>query len=153
MTGNGGTDNPIVYVHAPFGGAHYRQSCELRERVLRKPLGIPLRDEDMADDAEEELFCALKGEHVIASLQLKPIDQTTVKLRQMAVEPEFQKSGIGSTLVRFAEDWARANGITQIVLHARVEVTRFYEALDYAVEGERFVSVGIPHVAMRKRIR
>ena len=77
----------IQYVHTPFGGAHYRQAYDLRERVLRKPLGIPLRDEDTADDAGEELFYALQDEHVIASLQLKPIDATTMKLRQMAVEP------------------------------------------------------------------
>lgn len=142
----------LLFACALFGGPQYRQALDLRERVLRRPLGIPLRDVDTADDSNEELFCALNGEHVIACLQLKPIDAATMKLRQMAVEPAFQKHGIGSALVRFAEDWARASGIATVVLDARADVTAFYEKLGYSTLGEPFVSVGIAHRGMVKAL-
>ena len=143
---------PIVYVHARFGGNEYRSALALRERVLRKPLGIPLRDSDTATDEEEELFCALRGDAVIASLQLKPLGAATMKLRQMAVEPSLQKSGVGSALVRFAEQWARTRAVRAIVMDARAEAVRFYERLGYSAEGEPFESVGIPHRKMKRTL-
>ena len=140
-------------VHTPYGGAQYRDARALRERVLRRPLGLPLREIDVRDDAEEELFCAVDGECVVACLQLKPLDSATMKLRQMAVEPRFQNSGVGSALVQFAEGWAREHGIGAIVLDARTAVLPFYEKLGYARKGEPFESVGIPHQKMAKTLR
>jgi predicted GNAT family N-acyltransferase len=144
---------PIAYVHARHGGTEYRNARDLRERVLRKPLGLPLRDIDTVADAEEELFCAVRGDTVIACLQLKPIDAVTMKLRQMAVEPAFQKSGVGSALVRFAEQWARTRSLASIVLDARVEAVRFYTRLGYVLDGQPFESVGIPHQKMKRALR
>ena len=142
----------IAYVQARFGGPHYRAACDLRERVLRRPLGIPLRDVDTAEDSGEELFCALQAERVIACLHLKYVDAATMKLRQMAVDPAFQKSGVGSGLVRFAEGWARGRATDAIVLDARIAAAPFYERLGYAREGEPFESVGIPHIRMRRSL-
>ena len=143
----------IRFVRAAFGTPHYEQAYRLREDILRRPLGIPLREADTKDDALEELFCALMDERVVACLHLKPVDATTMKLRQMAVEPAMQKSGVGSALVRYAEHWAQEHGIDTIVLDARVQVVRFYEILGYTAEGDEFVSVGIPHRRMRKTLR
>lgn len=142
----------IRFTHAEFGTPLYEAAVQLREKVLRKPLGIPLRDVDTADDAQEELFCALSGDRLIACLHLKPADGATMKLRQMAVEPQFQKSGVGSALVRYAEHWAAAHGIATIALDARTAVTKFYESLGYRIDGDEFESVGIPHIHMSKAL-
>jgi predicted GNAT family N-acyltransferase len=142
----------IMLAHALFGGPQYQQALELRERVLRLPLGIPLRDEDTKDDKGEHTLVALMGARVIACLMLKPAGARTMKLRQMAVEPEFRNAGVGSALVRHAEDWARSEGVKEIVMDARAEATPFYEQLGYVAEGEPFTSVGIPHRKMRKAI-
>jgi hypothetical protein len=152
MTSGGDSGLQVMMVHALFGGPQYKQALQLRERVLRLPLGIPLRDEDTAEDAQEHTLCALMGAQVIACLLLKPAGAHTMKLRQMAVEPEFQKSGVGSALVRYAETWARSEGVATIVMDARAEVTPFYEKLGYAKDGEPFTSVGIPHQKMRKSL-
>ena len=144
---------PIVYTHARFGDDEYKGALGLRERVLRKPLGIPLRDIDVENDSEEELFCALRGDDVIACLLLKPVDERTMKLRQMAVDPHFQKSGVGSALVRFAEQWARTREVAAITMDARTEAVRFYERLGYATDGKPFESVGIPHQKMKRALR
>jgi predicted GNAT family N-acyltransferase len=142
----------IMFAHVLFDGPQYKQALDLRERVLRLPLGIPLRDEDTRDDATEHTLVALMGERVIACLMLKRADATTMKLRQMAVESEFQKSGVGSALVRYAEDWARSEGVKTIMMDARAAVTPFYEKLGYARDGAPFTSVGIPHQKMHKSL-
>lgn len=142
----------IMLAHVLFGGPQYEQALELRERILRRPLGLPLRDEDISNDANEHTLCALMGARVIACVMLKPAGAHTMKLRQMAVEPEFQKSGVGSALVRYAEDWARSEGVKTIMMDARAAVTPFYEKLGYAKDGAPFTSVGIPHQKMRKSL-
>jgi GNAT superfamily N-acetyltransferase len=147
-----GTGTSFLFAHALHGGPQYREACALRERVLRAPLGIPLRQEDTADDASQHTLVALAGMRVAACLMLKRIDARTMKLRQMAVDPQFQRMGLGSALVGFAEAWARSEGIDTIVLNARDEVTPFYETLGYAAEGAPFSEVGIAHQKMRKSL-
>jgi predicted GNAT family N-acyltransferase len=145
-------EHPVLFAHVLYGGPQFEQARALRERVLRRPLGIPLRTEDVDDDENQHTLVALLGAQVIACLMLKRIDAATMKLRQMAVDPEFQRSGVGSALVRYAEDWARSEGIATIVMDARAAVTAFYENLGYAPEGEPFTQVGIPHWKMRKSL-
>lgn len=143
---------PFLFAHALFGGPQYLEARALRERVLRAPLGIPLRDEDVDDDQNQHTLVALAGAGVAACLMLKRADAKTMKLRQMAVAPEYQRTGLGSALVRYAEDWARSEGIETIVMDARAEVTPFYEKLGYSADGAPFTSVGIPHRKMRKHL-
>jgi GNAT superfamily N-acetyltransferase len=142
----------FLFAHALYGGPQYEGARELRERVLRLPLGIPLRAEDVDDDANQHTLVALTGADVAACLMLKRIDAKTMKLRQMAVDPRFQRTGLGSALVRFAEDWARSEGIETIALNARAEVAPFYASLGYRVEGAPFTEVGIVHRKMRKAL-
>jgi predicted GNAT family N-acyltransferase len=72
------------------------------------------------------------------------------KMRQVAVSPDRQGSGLGRELVLESEAWARRNGFAEIRLHARLNAVPFYERLGYHVEGDEFLEVGIPHFLMRK---
>ena len=57
-------------------------------------------------------------------------------LYYVAVDPERQRSGLGTRLVRHAEDWLRGQGILKIQLMVREQnrkVIGFYAALGYAV--------------------
>ena len=71
-------------------------------------------------------------------------------MRQLAVATELQGRGLGKTLVRYAESFARQSGYQEIVLHARESAVRFYEKLGYTRQGDCFTEVTIPHYQMRK---
>jgi len=73
-------------------------------------------------------------------------------LRQMAVAPSFQQKGHGKALLCFAEKTAIENQYSIICMHARKTATGFYEESGYAIVGEEFTEVGIPHYEMVKRI-
>ena len=92
---------------------------------------------------------ACDGEDVIGSVSF---DFGTGHLRAMAVAPERQGHGVGSALVRRLEQEVLARGIRCIELHARADAVGFYEKLGYAVFGEPFIEVTIPHRAMRKNL-
>jgi GNAT superfamily N-acetyltransferase len=135
----------VTFHEVRVGSLEYRGAVRLREAVLRAPLGLTLSAEEMAVEPECHHFVGVAGEEVIATLLLKPLDAVTVKMRQVAVLPAWQGTGVGARLVRFAEEAARERGFRRIVAHARDTAVRFYQRLGYAVEGEPFLEQTIPH--------
>jgi GNAT superfamily N-acetyltransferase len=130
----------------------YAVAFALREDVLRKPLGLVLNEETLAQDREcFHLVCYLDGA-LVASLQLLPKGDGAIGMRQVAVVPRWQGQGIGRGLVEFAEQFARERGFTLMKLHARETAIRFYEKLGYECVGEPFVQVTLPHRAMQKKL-
>jgi GNAT superfamily N-acetyltransferase len=73
-------------------------------------------------------------------------------MRQLAVREDFLKKGFGRELVSYAESFARERGYGEIALHARETALGFYEKLGYEAEGDSFTEVGLPHLAMRKKL-
>jgi len=131
----------------------YLDVYNLRNNVLRFPLKMDLKDEDLNDEKNQFIFIALEDAQLVACLLLKKINPSILKLRQMAVLPEKQKKGLGSALVNFAEDWARQNNYQKIELHARNHALGFYAKLGYSKCDGEFLEVGIPHFKMIKFIQ
>lgn len=131
----------------------YPQVYELREEILRKPIGLSLKNEDLSADAQNTIFTAQYGETIIGCVMLYPIaDEEKIKLRQMAVHNDWQGKGIGRLLVDAAEAYAKQQGYSSIILHARHIAEPFYKKLGYYTTSSVFTEVGIPHVVMEKDI-
>lgn len=129
---------------------YFPQVFALREKVLRIPLGLSLYNEDTSGDAEDDVFIAIESEKVIGCLMSKNKGNNLIKLRQMAVDENWQGKGIGKLLMQTAEAFAIEIGIQKIELHARKNAIGFYERLGYRGFGEHFTEVSIPHLAMEK---
>ncbi len=82
-----------------------KRSC-LREAVLRKPLGLHWEARDFAEEEFSFHLGAFRGERLLAVLILRPREDGVVQMRQVAVAPEEQECGVGSALVRYAEQSA-----------------------------------------------
>lgn len=130
----------------------YRLVLNLRQAILRTPLGLDLTEEDLSDEVNQVIFTASAMDEVFACVIAKPLDETHWKLRQMAVWEEKQGKGIGRQLILAVEQEALERGIKQISLHARETALDFYRKLGYSEEGEPFNEVGIPHRYMVKEI-
>jgi len=130
----------------------YSRTLELRERVLLAPFGIPL-ELARADDTRAVHFGLFDGTGGCeACLLLVPREPGTLQMRQVAVAPEWQRTGLGRALVSGAEAWAKEAGHTLIFAHARDTALPFYRALGYAEVGEPFVQVGLPHRRVDKAL-
>jgi|SRR6218665_479918 len=130
----------------------YPQELELRYQVLRAPLGMDRASVKFPFDADSLHLVALDGGEVVGCVLFHPEGLQTGRLFQMAVSPSRQKSGLGAQLVRALEEALVARGIQEVTLHARAHVAGFYEKLGYAVYGEPFMEVSVPHVHMRRRL-
>jgi predicted GNAT family N-acyltransferase len=120
--------------------------------VLREPLALRPGPEERAEESRLVHLGAFEGDRLIGCLMLHDLGEKRVKMRQVAIDFDRQKSGIGSALVRFSEDVARARGFAEMVLHARETAIPFYEHLGYERQGEPFVEVTVPHLKMRKSL-
>lgn len=124
----------------------------LRNEILRKPLGLCFNDEELEREKDDILMGAFEDDRLLGCCLLTPMDAGTVRLRQMAVPNNMQGKGIGRALMIFAENVARDLGYKKLCMHARKTATGFYNKLGYSVTGEEFLEVTIPHYTMEKAL-
>jgi predicted GNAT family N-acyltransferase len=138
---------------APHGSPDYWQAVDLRLRVLRIPLGLNFTQEQLSAEDTDAHLIAIEGDKVVGCLVMTPKSSDIVKMRQVAVEPELQGSGLGTKMVAASEDWAKQKGYQRIELNARDTAVAFYLKLSYQTVGDPFVEVSIPHRKMEKELR
>lgn len=134
------------------GSKEYQQMVQLRNEILRRPLGLMFTPEELEREKEEILIGAFEEEKMLGCCMLVQEEGNSVRLRQMAVLNNLQGKGIGRALMIFAENIARDRGFKKITMHARKTATGFYEKLGYKAVGEQFEEVTIPHYIMEKML-
>jgi predicted GNAT family N-acyltransferase len=135
-----------------YDSPDYDASVSLRCRVLRTPLGLYPGPEERPAEAKLRHLGAFEDGVLIACLMLEELGEGRIKMRQVAVDFHRQRSGLGTRLVRFSETVAKAAGKREMVLNAREKAIPFYERLGYAVRGEPFVEVTLPHREMARML-
>ena len=136
-----------------FGTPEFDEALRLRYTVLREPLGLDYTAEQIAEEYSDiHIGLYLPSGRLGAYLCFRPLDQQTWKMRQVAVAPELQGKGIGTQLVKAAEQYAIQHQINCITMHARDTAVPFYTRLAYRKIGDLFEEVGIPHYKMEKTL-
>lgn len=132
-----------------FGSSDYEACLDLRNRILREPLGLEFTEEEAAQEPDAIHVACLQDGDLLGTAQLQQ-QGSWLKMRQVAVEASAQGSGVGGDLLEFCEQLARNRGYAGIYCHARQTAIAFYAKNDYLAEGEVFIEVGIRHQIMRK---
>jgi len=128
----------------------YKKTVDLREEVLRIPIGMTIKNDDLRDDVNQIHFVALLKTELVGIVVLKIGGEIGI-LRQMAVKPELHGKQIGSMLVQALETHAKSLGLRKIELHARHYAVGFYEKLNYVKNSiPVFQEVGMDHYEMIK---
>ena len=134
------------------GTKDYRQMVNLRNDILRKPLGLSLKKEELEKEVDDILIGAFEEDKMLGCCLLTKVDNENIRLRQMAVQNNLQGKGIGATMLNYAENVARDAGYKNMVMHARKTAIHFYEKLGYKITGDEFIEITIPHFIMEKRL-
>jgi predicted GNAT family N-acyltransferase len=143
----------VVFREIGFGSEAYREECRLRDEVLRAPLGLSLRPEDLESERDEFHFGIFEETGgLLACAVVRPVVAGEVQIRQVAVAPTAQGGGLGRKIMESLEAKMRRRGVSLLRLHARTPVAGFYEKLGYAKIGEEFLEISLPHVEMEKRV-
>lgn len=133
--------------------ADYEKAWELRQRVLRAPLGLALAAEEREAEKLHLHFGLYDDtENLLACVSAVPQPDGSAKIRQMAVDPDAQGRGLGGRLMMLMELALSKQGHTELHMHARTSARGFYEKLGYHAVGTEFDEVTVPHIKMRKSL-
>lgn len=133
----------------------YLQAWDLRQRILRTPVGLTLTATDRDNDLSSWHFGLFDNDRLIATVTVEkmPSDQTMpeqVKLRQMVVDPHYQGRGLGQQLLIKTEQVLRDKSVSVITLAARLPAVGFYQKLGFKVQSPIYHHLGIDHRDMIK---
>ena len=135
-----------------FNSDDYRSELELRDKVLRKPLGMNLYAENLEADKNDVHIGAFINNRIVGVLILTILNSNKLKMRQVAVDEDFRAMKIGTEMVRFAEEYSKEKGFSIMLLNARKTAVVFYEKLGYAKMSREFLEINIPHYKMSKSL-
>ena len=94
------------------------------DRIGRAP--APMVADFASAIEKEQLYVALEDEQLEGFVVFYP-QRDHLHLENVAVGPEFQKRGIGSGLIDFVEQQARAEGYCRIELYTNAKMTENLE--------------------------
>lgn len=134
------------------GSAEYYQMVNLRDAVLRRPLGLSFNPEELEGEKENIMIGAFEDDDILGCCMLVEENEQVIRLRQMAVLNDLQGKGIGRAIMNFAENIARDRGYKILSMHARKNAQGFYEKMGYKVASDEFMEVTIPHYVMEKEL-
>jgi ribosomal protein S18 acetylase RimI-like enzyme len=130
----------------------FPEVAELRYQVLQAPFGVE-RDDDWndADRASRHLVAISEDGSVVGYARL--IVRGDAQIRQVAVDEAWQMTGVGRALVTTLVRQARADGLREIWLNARLPAIGFYERLGFEAVGGTFNTgrTSLPHRRMEYR--
>jgi predicted GNAT family N-acyltransferase len=138
----------------PETDEEFKHYFDLRWRILRAPWNQPRGSE--IDDIEDDCFHIMvsDGENIIGIGRLQFNSASEAQIRYMAVEPEYEKKGIGKLIVNALESHALKNNSEVIVLDAREPAVGFYKKLGYEILEKSYLLFGsVQHWRMRKTLR
>jgi len=140
----------ITYRQISTHDPEYTLEKELRNRVLRLPLGLHLSEEDVRDEDGQVHLVALNGQGHVIGCVLIAFSGNAARLRQLAVEGAYRARGIGAELIKRAEQAILAGTIRTVTLHGRLRARGFFERLGYTARSDVFTEATIPHIVMQK---
>jgi predicted GNAT family N-acyltransferase len=122
----------------------------IRQQVFVVEQQVPQQLEWDAFDASAVHFIAELDAKAVATARLKIDNASTAQIGRMAVLEPYRKQGVAQQLLQTILEYCDHNGITQLYLHAQIQVVGFYEQFGFAAQGEIFQDAGIAHRAMSR---
>lgn len=146
-----------------FGGTSMQERLIIRDMVpddykalkpLIDELGYPSTEDEIKERLQniiidknfKTLLAELNGKIVAFIGLLKSygyeINGPYIRIMALVVAEEYRNQGIGTQLIKVAEEWAQQNGATIITLNSglkRMDAHRFYEHMGFRIKGYSFI--------------
>ena len=136
-----------------YGSDAYQETLELRNRIMRLPLGTSVYDEDLSHE-KKSLILACYEDGVLIGTTVMSFYGDAGKVDTLCIDTNCQRGGTGTRLLSELEKRAKEAGYVMMTMDARVSAEKFYEKYGYAADGEAYELPfsHIPHVHMTKKL-
>jgi len=126
------------------------EAAPIRFKVFVEEQRVPLEIEVDAHDATSiHALAYAEDGGAIGTGRLLPDGH----IGRMAVRKEWRGRGVGAAILGALIAEARRLGHAEVALSAQTHALEFYRRFGFVAEGEVYDDAGIPHQAMRKRLR
>ncbi len=122
----------------------------LRQQVLYP--AQKLYEMELEEDNEGVHFGAFTDNTLVGVVSLFQ-HETVFQFRKLAVLPDFQKMGIGNSLLSRVEEWALSENGTLIWCNARLSAIGFYMKAGYSHTGKLFSKNGNEYEILEKGLK
>lgn len=131
----------------------YTEVLELRNKVMRIPLGTSVYDEDLSGE-KDALILGCYEDGVLVGTTVMSYHGDACKIDTLCIDTDVQRGGIGTMLLQELEKRAKEAGYVWMTMDARVSAEKFYEKYGYFAQGEVYELPfsHIPHVHMKKKL-
>ena len=123
----------------------------VRIAVFVEEQQIP-REEELDDLDASAVHCVGYDDGVPVAAGRLVVADGYGKIGRMAVLPSHRGRGIGRAVLDELEREASARGLPMVKLSAQLPAAGFYDRAGYTRIGDIYDEVGIPHIAMEKRL-
>jgi len=144
---------PIYTLTSPVSQDDFEKLYQFRWEQLRKPLNFPQGSErDSLDNTSFHCMAVDENNTVIGAGSIQPCEVDIMRIRYMAVHEQYQRLGIGRSIVENLLTRARKQTITLCWLNARANAVAFYQALGFDVMSEVDAGIAIAHFRMEVKL-
>ncbi len=142
-----------IELRSPESDKDWEAYFDLRFRTLREPWGQPRGSERYKDDPESIHVMAVSGEQVVGVGRAHFNSSSEAQFRLMAVDPEFERQGIGRMVLLELERIVKEKGAKVVILDARDYALDFYLRNGYEVFADSYLLFDtIQHYKVRKEL-
>ena len=107
---------------------------------------------DDIDKTATHIVVVKNGKSIATCRIFKKENGTDYILGRLAVLKEYRNKGVGSILLKYAEDTARLKGAKVLFLHSQIRAKEFYLKNGYMEFGEIEYEENYPHIWMKKKL-
>ncbi|GEB88785.1 MAG: GNAT family N-acetyltransferase [Zymomonas mobilis subsp. pomaceae] len=102
-------------------------------------------------DKKATHFGSFDGDVLIGCASFHHISDKEMRIRRVAVLPQYRGHGIGSFLLKTALERMQLPHLEEIWLNARIPAQNFYKRLGFHTVGERFFEREVEEIRMIKK--
>lgn len=127
----------MITVKIPQTRDDFKAYYDLRYRVLRAPWGQPKDTEKDDYEPISQHFMAVDDENGKVVGVIKMFEKTNEVgwVSHLAIDPEYQKKGVGRLLMDTVEQAAREKGYQVIGCMSRLNTTAYFERMGFKTAG------------------
>lgn len=127
----------MISIKSPKTREEFKAYYELRYRVLRAPWGQPKDTEKDDYEPISQHFMAVDEEtgKIVGVIKVLEKSSGTGWFSHLAVDPTFQRRGIGLKLIQAVETAAKENGFKVLGCMSRLNTTAYFEKRGFTIAG------------------